>query len=137
VPLTGDAYSRRPRPLRLGAIVFGMADPNRRQALPRGAERAALGISLLAKSPPDRGCTWYAISGSCRGLTRRRRTTLFQEMAAKTITCPDCGLVLQGEGSQLTYDIAEWRRRCKRVHLDSPSWCLIQRNGTSKPNGPT
>jgi hypothetical protein len=55
-------------------------------------------------------------------------------MAAKTITCPDCGLVLQVVGSQVIYDIDEWRRRCKRVDLDSPLWCLIQRDDTRKPS---
>jgi hypothetical protein len=56
-------------------------------------------------------------------------------MTAKTITCPDCGLVLRLAGSQLIYDFAEWQRRCKRVDLEGAAWCLIQRDGTSKPNG--
>jgi hypothetical protein len=56
------------------------------------------------------------------------------EMGTKTITCPDCGLVLKVEHLRLVYDVDEWRRRCIRVHLDNPAWCLIQRNGTSGTN---
>jgi hypothetical protein len=52
-------------------------------------------------------------------------------MASKTITCPDCGLVLKVEHLRLVYDVDEWRRRCIRADLDNPAWCLIQRNGTS------
>jgi hypothetical protein len=56
-------------------------------------------------------------------------------MARKTITCPDCGLVLRvvrdPSGSKLVYDVNDWQRRCKRLHLDDPSWCLIRRDGTT------
>jgi hypothetical protein len=52
-------------------------------------------------------------------------------MVTKTITCPDCGLVLKVEHLRLVYDVDEWRRRCIRTDLDNPAWCLIQRNGTS------
>jgi hypothetical protein len=55
-------------------------------------------------------------------------------MPAKTITCPDCGLVLRvsrnDAGSSLLYDVADWQRLCKRLHLDDPAWCLIRRDGT-------
>jgi hypothetical protein len=54
-------------------------------------------------------------------------------MATKKTICPDCGLVLEVVDERLVYDITEWRRRCKRVDLDSPLWCLVQRDGTSKP----
>lgn len=40
------------------------------------------------------------------------------------ITCPDCGLVLtsvfEDPGYKLSYDIDEWRRRCKR-----PTWTAL------------
>jgi hypothetical protein len=55
-------------------------------------------------------------------------------MSAKTITCPDCGLALRvsrnDTGSALIYDVSDWQRRCKRVQLDSPAWCLVRRDGT-------
>jgi hypothetical protein len=54
---------------------------------------------------------------------------------AKTITCPDCGLVLRvsrdTSGSRLLYDVNDWQRRCKRLHLDDPAWCLVQRGTIS------
>ena len=53
---------------------------------------------------------------------------------AKTITCPDCGLVLRvsrnDAGSTLIYDVGDWQRRCKRLDLDDPAWCLVRRDGT-------
>jgi hypothetical protein len=55
-------------------------------------------------------------------------------MPARTITCPDCGLVLRvsrnDTGSTLLYDASDWQRRCKRIDLDNPAWCLIRRDGT-------
>jgi hypothetical protein len=55
-------------------------------------------------------------------------------MPTKTIACPDCGLVLQvspiDAGSTLVYDVSEWQRRCKRLDLDGPAWCLVRRDGT-------
>jgi hypothetical protein len=55
-------------------------------------------------------------------------------MPAKTITCPECGLVLRvsrnDAGSTLIYDVSDWQHRCKRVDLDSPVWCLVGRDGT-------
>jgi hypothetical protein len=55
-------------------------------------------------------------------------------MPTKTITCPDCGLVLRvsrnDAGSALIYDVSDWQRRSKRVDLDSPAWCLVRRDGT-------
>ena len=54
---------------------------------------------------------------------------------AKAIFCPDCGLALrvarEGNSSTLAYDFGDWQRRCKRVELDDPAWCLVQRDGTS------
>jgi len=48
----------------------------------------------------------------------------------KTITCPNCGLVLRvtnARGStKLVYDFNDWRRRCKRIDLGSPVLCLVQ-----------
>jgi hypothetical protein len=56
-------------------------------------------------------------------------------MPTKTITCPDCGLVLKVvrgvAKSTVLYDVSDWQRRCKRLDLDDPAWCLIQRDGTS------
>jgi hypothetical protein len=56
-------------------------------------------------------------------------------MPVKTITCPDCGLLLRvaprdDAGSTLLYDVRDWQRRCKRVDLDNPAWCLVRRDGT-------
>ena len=52
-------------------------------------------------------------------------------MPAKTITCPDCGLVFRvrrdASGSRLLYDVNDWQRRCKRLDLDDPALCLVQR----------
>jgi hypothetical protein len=54
---------------------------------------------------------------------------------AGTITCPDCGLVLQGTSeaasSNLEFEMGDWRKRCKRLGLDSPLWCLVQCAGKS------
>ena len=54
-------------------------------------------------------------------------------MHAKMITCPDCGLVLRvsrnDSGSNLLYDVSDWQRRCKRVDLESPAWCIVRRDG--------
>ena len=55
-------------------------------------------------------------------------------MLTKTITCPDCGLVLRlsrdDAGTTLIYDVTDWQRRCIRVDLDDPAWCLVRRDGT-------
>ena len=52
----------------------------------------------------------------------------------KTITCPDCGLVLRvsrnDAGSTLLYDVVDWQCLCKRLDLDDPAWCLVRREGT-------
>jgi len=54
----------------------------------------------------------------------------------KTITCPDCGLVVtiapDTADATLGYDFNDWQRRCKRHELDGPLWCMIQRDGDSK-----
>jgi hypothetical protein len=61
-------------------------------------------------------------------------------MPTKTITCPDCGLVLRvccnHAGSTLLYDVSDWQGRCKRFDLGNPAWCLVRREGThlKKPN---
>ena len=48
----------------------------------------------------------------------------------KQVICPDCGLVLSVEDDdKLAYDVEAWKRMCKRVQLDGPFWCLIQRDG--------
>jgi hypothetical protein len=51
-------------------------------------------------------------------------------MPVKTITCPDCGLVLRvtrdATGSTLIYDVTDWQRRCKRLEHDDPAWCLVR-----------
>ena len=55
-------------------------------------------------------------------------------MSTRIVKCPDCGLTLElaveRERSKAEYDTEEWRRVCKRPHLDSLLWCLIQRDGT-------
>jgi hypothetical protein len=54
--------------------------------------------------------------------------------ASKTMTCPDCGLMLcvttDAPRFKIVYDIRDWRRTCKRVHLGDAAWCLVQRDGT-------
>jgi hypothetical protein len=30
----------------------------------------------------------------------------------------------------LTYDVDDWQRRCKRVDLDGPAFCLVRRDRT-------
>jgi hypothetical protein len=60
-------------------------------------------------------------------------------MPHRTITCPDCGLILriarEVSGSKLIYDVNEWRLRCIRPQLEGPAWCLVRRDGLSeKPN---
>jgi hypothetical protein len=56
-------------------------------------------------------------------------------MKRETITCRDCGLVMEikpgAAGSTLSYDVQYWRQRCKRVELGGPVWCLIERDGTA------
>jgi hypothetical protein len=55
-------------------------------------------------------------------------------MLAKTITCPDCGLVLRVAddscGFKFVYDMKDWQRICTRVHLGDAAWCLVHRDGT-------
>jgi hypothetical protein len=56
-------------------------------------------------------------------------------MPPKTITCPDCGLVVRvlpdATGTKIVYDFNDWQRRCKRPDLDGPAWCFVLRDGTS------
>ena len=53
-------------------------------------------------------------------------------MPAKTLSCPHCGLTLTVKPSKtdtrLTYDINEWKRRCKHPDLDSPVRCLVEKD---------
>jgi len=49
---------------------------------------------------------------------------------AKTITCPDCGLILRVAAPGLHYDKKDWLRICTRVHLGGPAWCVVQYVGT-------
>jgi len=62
------------------------------------------------------------------------------EQLAKAIICPDCGLPLrvtrEASDSTFTYDLGDWQQRCKRVDLDHPAWCLLQRDGTSEVAAP-
>ena len=55
-------------------------------------------------------------------------------MPAKSITCPDCGLVVRvtrdAKGSKLIYDVNDWQRRCKHPDLDDPALCLVWRKRT-------
>jgi hypothetical protein len=59
-------------------------------------------------------------------------------MPFKTITCPDCGLVLkvtrEAGASSLVFDVNDWRRRCKRLHFDDPVLCLEMCDGTISKN---
>jgi hypothetical protein len=59
-------------------------------------------------------------------------------MPPKTITCPDCGLVLRltrnEAGSALINNLNEWQAHCKRPHRDDPAWCLIRRDGSHPRN---
>jgi hypothetical protein len=53
----------------------------------------------------------------------------------RRVVCPDCGLEMEikpgPEGSTLSYDVSDWRRRCERIEQGSPAWCLVERDGTS------
>ena len=57
------------------------------------------------------------------------------KLTVKTITSPDCGLLLRvardaaDSRSFYEYEFYYWRRRCKRLHL-GPGWCLSRRDGT-------
>ena len=55
------------------------------------------------------------------------------EMPIKTITCPDCGLVLRvardATKSTLLYEVGDWQSRCQRPDLGDPAGCLIRRDG--------
>ena len=58
---------------------------------------------------------------------------MFSEMPIKTITCPDCGLVLRvardATKSTLLYEVGDWQSRCQRPDLGDPAGCLIRRDG--------
>ena len=49
---------------------------------------------------------------------------------AKTITCPDCGLVLRvtrsRDGTKLIYDVKDWKLRYDQPGRGDPTW----RHGT-------
>jgi hypothetical protein len=64
-------------------------------------------------------------------------------VARRAIQCPSCGLSLTIEdvqgSTQITYDPAEWRRRCQHPELDSPALCLLEGGnggGDRRPDGP-
>ena len=63
------------------------------------------------------------------------------EMPIKTITCPDCGLVLRvardATKSTLLYEVGDWQSRCQRRELDDPTWCLIIRRDDTRPKKQT
>jgi Zn-finger nucleic acid-binding protein len=52
--------------------------------------------------------------------------------------CPDCGLLLEVQAengnTEVQYDRAQWERECRRVWLDGPLWCLLDREGTKPTN---
>lgn len=60
--------------------------------------------------------------------------------AARTLSCPCCGLVLTIKaakgGTHISYDPGEWRRLCKHIDLDSAALCLLRHGGGSGSNGP-
>ena len=68
-----------------------------------------------------------------RTVLRPPTREVFSEMPIKTITCPDCGLVLRvardATKSTLLYEVGDWQSRCQRRDLDDPAWCLIRRDG--------
>src|SRR5689334_12581907 len=55
-------------------------------------------------------------------------------LSRRTITCPDCGLVLSAVDDRscfkCVYDRRVWRQICTRAHLGDAAWCLVQRDGT-------
>jgi hypothetical protein len=57
---------------------------------------------------------------------------------AKTVSCPHCGLLLalkaDKSGTRLTYDIADWKRRCEHPALGTPVLCLLERRRKGKKN---
>ncbi len=59
-------------------------------------------------------------------------------MTAETVRCPHCGLaVTLGTSAAgkptLKYDVDEWRRICKRLHLHSPALCIAERHRPEPP----
>lgn len=60
----------------------------------------------------------------------------FVATPAKTITCPDCGLVLRvtrsRDATKLIYDVKDWKLRCDRPGLGDPAWCLVRHS--TKPD---
>ena len=65
------------------------------------------------------------------------RTGRLDGMPSKSISCPDCGLVLRVtrdvKKSTLLYDVGDWQRRCKRLDLDNPALCLFRRLDETNP----
>jgi hypothetical protein len=59
---------------------------------------------------------------------------------SESITCPDCGLILNitrdATGTTLVYDLRDWKRRCKHSHLGDPAWCLLQQGTPLLVRGP-
>ena len=51
--------------------------------------------------------------------------------AAKTTTCPHCGLVLTIRpakiGTHLTFAVTDWKRLCRYPNLGSPVLCFAER----------
>jgi hypothetical protein len=56
--------------------------------------------------------------------------------AAKTATCPHCGLVLaitlDKIDTRVRFGVKEWQRRCRYPDLDSPVLCLAERGSRSE-----
>jgi hypothetical protein len=90
----------------------------------------------LSSTPPNLGMAKLTQLGMPRAPHMRKDASL--NKPAKSITRPNCGLVLRvthargstgllAKGStRLLYDLNDWQRRCLRTDLDSPVMCLVQ-----------
>ena len=91
-------------------------------------------IADLAESPV-RGDAHVVNIGLLRARLRCVSAGECDGMPSNRVACPDCGIVVtMSTGNEpittITYDINDWRKRCKRIDFESPVWCLIARDGT-------
>jgi len=91
-------------------------------------------IADLAESPV-RGDAHVVNIGLLRARLRCVSAGECDGMPSNRVACSDCGIVVtMSTGNEpittITYDINDWRKRCKRIDFESPVWCLIARDGT-------
>jgi hypothetical protein len=63
---------------------------------------------------------------------------MFAKTCPKTVTCPHCGLLLTLKpgkgGTNLAYQVPDWKRRCLHTDLGSPVLCLLEPHRKGKKN---